>query len=273
MRRAGGQMWRSVGRVLSQHRPSPVITQPSISCQSSPKLVPFLPDNLRQHSNSSVLGLANGVDDSKGIDTLQNIRQRQAVLSASQQRRGFLSVGDGDEEADLSRHYEESLIIGYSPEQLYAVVAAVDLYEDFLPWCQKSSVIWCKDNEALEAELEIGFKCFAERYISHVELKKPHLIKTSVSQSSLFHHLTNVWEFKPGPTPHSTNLHFLVDFQFRSPLYRKVANMFFNEVVQQLVGSFESRCRTVYGPSLKVKEPKQEIHTHIHNLQPSTRTK
>lgn len=46
--------------------------------------------------------------------------------------------------------------------------------------------------------------------------------QTSVSQSSLFEHLINVWEFKPGPTPHSTNLHFLVDFQFRSPLYRKV---------------------------------------------------
>lgn len=72
-----------------------------------------------------------------------------------------------------------SVIRRYSPEQLYAVVAAVDLYEDFVPWCQKSSVIWRKDNVALEAELEIGFKFFVERYISHVEMKKPHLIKVS----------------------------------------------------------------------------------------------
>lgn len=242
-------MLRSVGRCLSHHRPSPVITQPSITCQASPKLVPFLPYQLPRYSSNGALGLPSGIHDSKGVERWRSIRQREAFPCALQQRRGLLSVGDGDEEAGLSRHHEESLIIGYSPEQLYSVVAAVDLYEDFVPWCQKSTVIWCKDNHALEAELEVGFKFFVERYISHVELKKPYLIKTSVSQSSLFDHLINVWEFKPGPTPHSTNLHFLVDFQFRSPLYRKVANMFFSEVVQQLVGSFENRCRTVYGPS------------------------
>jgi hypothetical protein len=40
----------------------------------------------------------------------------------------------------------------------------------------------------------------------------------------------------------------------------QVANMFFNEVVQRLVGSFENRCRTVYGPSVQVKHTKQGSH-------------
>jgi hypothetical protein len=56
-------------------------------------------------------------------------------------------------------------------------VAAVDMYEDFVPWCQSSRVLWCKEDEALDAELKVGFKLFLERYISHVELKRPHLIK------------------------------------------------------------------------------------------------
>ncbi|KAH7277583.1 hypothetical protein KP509_39G057700 [Ceratopteris richardii] len=162
--------------------------------------------------------------------------------------------GDGDEDSGLSKRHEENRLIGYSPEQLYAVVAAVDLYEDFVPWCQKSKVLWRKGEDRLDAELEIGFKFFVERYTSHVELKRPTLIKTSVSNSKLFEYLNNVWEFSPGPEAGSCNLHFLVDFQFRSPLYRKVANMFFDEVVAQLVGSFEDRCRSVYGPGTKVKE-------------------
>lgn len=170
------------------------------------------------------------------------------------QRRKFISCGDGDEEIGLSKQHKESRVIGYSPEQLYAVVAAVDLYEDFVPWCRKSSVLCRKGEEFLEAELEIGFKFYVERYISHVELKRPTLIKTSVSNSNLFEYLTNVWEFKPGPTPGSCDLQFLVDFQFRSPLYRQVANMFFNEVVSRLVSSFEDRCSTVYGPTDKVFE-------------------
>ena len=64
----------------------------------------------------------------------------------------------------------------YSPEQLFSVVAAVDLYQDFVPWCQKSTILWQKET-ALDAELEIGFKFLVERYVSHVELKRPTLIK------------------------------------------------------------------------------------------------
>lgn len=168
-----------------------------------------------------------------------------------------MSFGDGDEDTGLSKQHEESRVVGYSPEQLFAVVAAVDLYQDFVPWCQKSTVLWQKDNAALEAELEVGFKFFVERYVSHVELKRPTLIKTSVSQSSLFEYLINIWEFKPGPTPGSCNLHFSVSFQFRSPLYRQVANMFFEEVVSRLVSSFEDRCNTVYGPSVKILDNTQ----------------
>ena len=33
--------------------------------------------------------------------------------------------------------------------------------------------------------------------------------------------------------------------------------MFFEEVVARLVGSFEGRCKTVYGPSVKVLEDAQ----------------
>lgn len=68
-------------------------------------------------------------------------------------------------------------VCSYSPEQVYAIVAAVDMYEDFVPWCQSSRVLWCKEDEALDAELKVGFKLFLERYISHVELKRPHLIR------------------------------------------------------------------------------------------------
>lgn len=46
--------------------------------------------------------------------------------------------------------------------------------------------------------------------------------QTTVSQSTLFDHLINIWEFSPGPVPGTCNLHFLVDFKFQSPLYRQV---------------------------------------------------
>ncbi|KAJ0963740.1 hypothetical protein J5N97_028862 [Dioscorea zingiberensis] len=78
-------------------------------------------------------------------------------------------------------------IIRYSPEQMFAVVAAVDLYEDFLPWCQRSKIIRRNSDGSFDAELEIGFKFLVESYVSHVELQKPKYIKV--------HH---VWSYSLG---------------------------------------------------------------------------
>jgi hypothetical protein len=46
--------------------------------------------------------------------------------------------------------------------------------------------------------------------------------QTTVSQSTLFDHLINIWEFRPGPVPGTCDLYFLVDFKFQSPLYSQV---------------------------------------------------
>ncbi|KAK1436586.1 hypothetical protein QVD17_02368 [Tagetes erecta] len=182
--------------------------------------------------------------------SLQNVSP-----SALAQRRGFLGCGDGDEGSNgLSKIHEENRVMGYSPEQLFAVVAAVDMYQDFLPWCQRSDIIKRHSDSSFDAELEIGFKFLVESYVSHVELVKPKMIKTTASQSSLFDHLINIWEFNPGPVPGTCHLHFFVDFKFQSPLYSQIASMFFKEVVTRLVSSFNDRCRLIYGPEVPVNE-------------------
>uniref|UniRef100_A0A0R0K3H7 Coenzyme Q-binding protein COQ10 START domain-containing protein n=1 Tax=Glycine max TaxID=3847 RepID=A0A0R0K3H7_SOYBN len=139
-------------------------------------------------------------------------------------------------------------------EQLFDVVSAVDFYHGFVPWCQRSEILRHYPDGSFDAELEIGFKFLVESYVSHVELDRPKRIKTTVSQSTLFEHLINIWEFNPGPVPGSCDLYFLVDFKFQSPLYRQIASMFFKEVASRMVGSFTERCRLVYGPEVRVLE-------------------
>jgi Polyketide cyclase / dehydrase and lipid transport len=51
------------------------------------------------------------------------------------------------------------------------------MYEDFVPWCQRSRVLRRYENGSFDAELEIGFKFLVESYISHVEREKPKYIK------------------------------------------------------------------------------------------------
>jgi coenzyme Q-binding protein COQ10 len=106
-----------------------------------------------------------------------------------------------------------------------------------------------------------------------------YIVQTTASESGLFDHLINVWEFKPGPVPGTCDLYFLVDFKFQSPLHRQVsllqycasnnlsygplqsesfscqvASMFFKEVVSRLVSSLNDRCFRIYGPPVPVLE-------------------
>ncbi|GAB4822492.1 hypothetical protein N2152v2_009538 [Parachlorella kessleri] len=176
----------------------------------------------------------------------QQHHQQQQQQQRHQQQRGFLNfIGLN---GDVSKTYNERKLIGYSPRQMYDVVAAVDHYHLFVPWCVRSTVTLRRPTY-LEAELEVGFQMFVERYTSMVTLHPPTRVESRVENSTLFHHLHNKWDFRPGPSPATCWLTFDVDFAFKSPLYRQIASVFFEEVVQRMMGAFEGRCRQLYGPS------------------------
>jgi len=52
----------------------------------------------------------------------------------------------------------------WSPDQLYEVVAKVEDYHEFVPWCVGSTILKTRpDGGYLEAELQVGFQVFVER--------------------------------------------------------------------------------------------------------------
>ena len=85
-------------------------------------------------------------------------------------------------------------------------------------------------DDAMSADLEIGFKLFSERYRSNVRLERPVSVTTTSENTILFSHFDSSWHFEPGPVPNSTRLSFHVDFGFRSPLYRQAVDVVFDQV-------------------------------------------
>ncbi len=61
----------------------------------------------------------------------------------------------------------------YTQEQVYNMVADVDNYHSFLPWCQES--VYQKSKSV--ATLAIGFPPLVERYTATVVAEPPHSLK------------------------------------------------------------------------------------------------
>lgn len=161
------------------------------------------------------------------------------------------------------RTHTERTLVPHSRDQVFAVVADVGSYSEFLPWCQRSEVIRMAPGGRpfMDAELEIGFGPLRERYCSRVWYTEPEHIGVAVLEGALMQHLSTHWWFAPGPgnDPQSTWLSFVVDFQFHSGMHTRVADMFFNQVAASMRTAFVDRCDYLYGrPSRDVLEGLKE---------------
>lgn len=153
----------------------------------------------------------------------------------------------GQPETTSKVHHERRLI-AYDTEQLYGVVANVENYKEFVPWCRDSTVL-TNDGSHMDAELVVGFKYFKEQYISHVQLNRPSSVIATSHKTNLFELLKTEWQFTPASDPRKTWVTFRVEFKFKSQLYNNVSELFMKEVVNNMVKAFENRCKTLHGTS------------------------
>lgn len=128
---------------------------------------------------------------------------------------------------------------------MYALVADVGSYSEFVPWCIASRVNKRESDSVFYADLVVGYKLFRERFSSKVMLDAPNEITIQYLKGPL-KNLKNRWAFIRQPD-NSCLIDFSVEFEFSNVALQTLANMFFNEVVKRMVGAFETRAIELYG--------------------------
>lgn len=142
--------------------------------------------------------------------------------------------------------HREIQYLPYSPEQLFTLVADVEKYPEFLPWCRAARVMERKDNEFL-GELVISFAHHRESYVSRIVLSPHHAINVTMVRGP-FEHLTNQWRFTPEQG--GTRIDFALDFKFRSKLLEKLIGALFAKATAKMVTAFQQRAEALYGNAL-----------------------
>ncbi|MBI2707775.1 MAG: type II toxin-antitoxin system RatA family toxin [Proteobacteria bacterium] len=132
----------------------------------------------------------------------------------------------------------------YRPDQLYDLVADVEKYPEFLPWCLGARVV-SRSEKDLMADLIVGYKFFRETFRSRVHLTPKTRIDVEYINGP-FHSLNNHWVFKEGPNL-GTNVDFFIDFQFKNSFFQSATQMVFESAFDKMLSAFEQRAQEVYG--------------------------
>lgn len=144
--------------------------------------------------------------------------------------------------------HSETRPLPYSVDQMYALVADVARYPDFLPWCAAARVrkVTPKDDaEVMEADLVISFKVFRERFGSRVVLVPGEKKIETTYLDGPFRYMVSTWEFRD--TEDGCEVAFFVDFEFKNPILQSVIGVVFNEAMQRIVRAFERRAEDLHG--------------------------
>jgi len=139
--------------------------------------------------------------------------------------------------------HKERVVVPYTPQQMYDLVADVARYPEFLPWCIGARVLK-RDGNMLFAELVIGWKVLRERFSSKVVLDAPGRVQFDYTNGPL-KYLHGDWRFSPAPHG-GCIVEFQVDFEFKSRALSLVMGGVFTELVHRMVGAYKARADQLY---------------------------
>ena len=142
--------------------------------------------------------------------------------------------------------------VGFSPAQLFAVVADVGSYKEFLPLVERSTV---RDRRVLEAggerfsaDLLIGYQRMGiqEVFASDVETHSAEHTVRAVSTGNAVKRLVSSWVITPA-SKQSSDIAFTVDYEMKSAMLQMVMGTLFSSAAQKIMSAFEARARKLYG--------------------------
>jgi coenzyme Q-binding protein COQ10 len=143
--------------------------------------------------------------------------------------------------------HREVRIVPHPAALMFAVVSDVERYPEFLPWVLGLRVI-SRQGDVVLAEMLVGYKSFREKYTSRI-LLDPEKLTVEVGQGEgPFRRLENHWRFVPVGAG-ACEVHFRIDFEFRSRLLGVVAGAGFEKALLKMSAAFEERAASLSRPA------------------------
>jgi coenzyme Q-binding protein COQ10 len=154
--------------------------------------------------------------------------------------------------------HEERRVLPFTPEEMFAIVADVEKYPEFVPGCSALRIRKREtkgDLVVLTAEMMVAFRGLRERYTSIVTLNRLDGAIDARHLEGPFERLDTRWRFRPRDP--GCEVHFFIDFAFRSRILSTVAHLFFDGVARRMTDAFVARAEKLHGASYQISNSHQ----------------
>lgn len=139
----------------------------------------------------------------------------------------------------------------HSAQDMYALVADVESYPEFLPLCRELKLIsreTVEGKEVLNADMTVAYGPLNDTFTSRVTLD-PRALQILVDYiAGPFRHLENRWTFRPAGEG-ACDVDFHIAYEFGSLPMQLMMGAMFEQTFGKFAEAFEKRADAVYGDS------------------------
>ena len=148
------------------------------------------------------------------------------------------------------KHVHKSVLLWYSPREMYDLVTGIEAYPHFLPWCDKAQIVETHD-DGVTARLGLHYMGLRHAFTT----RNTHQPGESVAVALVdgpFSLLEGTWAFRPigrpGSEQQACRIEFDLRYAFSSLTLEAVVSPVFDRVANTFVDCFVRRAEDVYGP-------------------------
>lgn len=146
--------------------------------------------------------------------------------------------------------FETRRPVEHAAGDMFALVADVEKYPEFLPMCEALTVRSRRERdhrEMIVADMTVGYKAIRETFTSQVLLDRDAQTISVKYIDGPFRYLTNEWSFEPRGDS-ACNVHFFIDYEFKSRILGAMMGAVFDRAFRMFAEAFERRADIMYGP-------------------------
>jgi ribosome-associated toxin RatA of RatAB toxin-antitoxin module len=141
----------------------------------------------------------------------------------------------------------KSVLIWYSPLEMYSLVTDVNHYPQFLPWCDHANVV-SEDSQGMTAEVGISFAGVRQTFITQNRHTEPSRVDMQLVKGP-FSKLDGQWNFHTlgDGSQRACKVELLLNYGFDNVTLGKLVGPVFDKIAASLVDAFVKRAQQVYG--------------------------